>query len=67
MKRLLSTALVCLAACATTLTLPAFAQSAKPRSAVQGTTPYAERSEALQFAADIVDVDEALESLPGLF
>lgn len=53
MKRLLSTALVCLAACTTTLTLPAFAQSAKQRSAVQGTTPYAERSEAMQLAADI--------------
>lgn len=53
MKRLLSTALVCLAACTTTLTLPALAQTAKQRSAVQGTTPYAERSEAMQFAADV--------------
>lgn len=53
MKRLLSTALVCVAACAAAIAPPAFAQAAKPRSAVQGTTPYAERSEAMQFAADV--------------
>ncbi|MET1116068.1 MAG: lytic murein transglycosylase B [Comamonas sp.] len=53
MKRLLSTALVCLAACTACLAPHAFAQSAKPRSAVQGSTPYAQRFEAMQFAADI--------------
>ena len=53
MKRLLSTALVCLAVAAAALTPAVHAQSAKSRTAVQGTTPYAERSEAMQLAADI--------------
>jgi len=60
MKRLLSTALVCLAACTAPLAPAALAQSAKPRSAVQGTTPYAERGEAVQFAAEIA----ARQNLP---
>ncbi len=52
MTRLLSTALACLAFCTATLAPPALAQPAKQRSAVQGTTPYAERSEAQRFGAD---------------
>ena len=52
MTRLLSTALVCLAAATATVAPPVLAQS-KQRSAVQGTTAYAERGEALQMAADI--------------
>ncbi|MCD2511666.1 lytic murein transglycosylase B [Comamonas endophytica] len=52
MKRLLSTALVCLAAC-TALVPSVHAQATKARSAVQGTAPYAGRSEAMQMAADI--------------
>ncbi len=53
MKRLLSTALFCLAA-GSLLSTAALAQSAKARpAAIQGTTPYAERSDAMQLAADI--------------
>ena len=53
MKRLLATALICLATGAT-LTTCALAHASKARSSVvQGTTPYAERSEAMQWAADI--------------
>lgn len=56
MKRLFSTALFCLAAGAITFPLPALAQSAKARaSAVQGSTPYLERNEAMQLAADIAE------------
>lgn len=55
MKRLLPTALLCLAAgSAATIPTAVLAQSAKARpAAIQGTTPYAERSEAMQLAADI--------------